>query len=303
MDSRLHTFLMVSKTKNYTRASEKLNLTQPAVYKQIQYLEKYYGVDLFKREDREIKLTHKGEIFLQYANQIINIHEELKEKLSEKDSNLVKHRIGATMTIGGHILPKIIYDYMDLNRDVNISLTVNNTNIILKKLLDREIVMALVEGSLDKTKFKYRKFKDDELVLVGPTKGPLSEIKELTIDELLKENIIVREKGSGTMEAIEAAFTSKGYSHDVLDNYMEINSINGIKNLVEEGLGLSILSKVSVEKEIGLKALRIIRIKDMSIVREFNFVYIYNKDIDFIDDFIEYSLGKKVLESDTYNPN
>lgn len=202
------------------------------------------------------------------------------------------------MTIGGYILPKIIYDYMELNGNINISLTVNNTNLILKKLLDREIVMALVEGSFDKTKFKYRKFKDDELVLAGPTKGPLSKIKELTIDELLKENLIVREKGSGTMEAIEAALVSKGYSHDVLDNFMEINSINGIKNLIEEGLGLSILSKESVEKEIGLKILRIIPIKDISIVREFNFVYIYNKDIKFIDDFIKYSLGKEVAEND-----
>lgn len=298
MDSRLHTFLIVSKTKNYTRASEKLNLSQPAVYKQIQYLERYYGVDLFRREGKELKLTHKGEVFLQYANQIINIHEELKEKLLEKDSFIEKYRIGATMTIGGHILPRIIYDYMELNKNVNIALTVNNTNIILKKLLDREVVMALVEGSFDKTKFKYKKFKDDLLVLVGPTKGPLSQIKELTIDELLKENLIVREKGSGTMEAIEAALVAKGYSHDVLDNYMEINSINGIKNLVEEGLGLSILSEESVKKEIGLKSLRIISIKDISIVREFNFVYIYNKDINFIDDFIEYSLRKEVLEND-----
>lgn len=298
MDSRLHTFLMVSKTKNYTRAAEKLNLTQPAVYKQIQYLERYYGVDLFIREGREIKLTDKGEIFLQYSNQIINIHEELKEKLIEKNSFLEKHRIGATMTIGGYIMPKIIYDYMELNKNMSISLTVNNTNLILKKLLDREIVMALVEGSFDKTKFKYRKFKDDELVLVGPTKGPLSKIKELTIDGLLKENFIVREKGSGTMEAIEAALVSKGYSHDVLDNNMEINSINGIKNLVEEGLGLSILSKESVKKEIGLKSLRIIPMKDISIVREFNFVYIYHKDINFIDDFIEYSLGKEGLKND-----
>lgn len=298
MDSRLYTFLMVDKTKNYTRAAENLNLTQPAVYKQIKYLENYYGVNLFIKDGRRLKLTDEGEILRNYAHQIINIHEELKEKLQEKDFSREKYRIGATMTIGAYILPRIIYKYMDLNNNIDISLTVNNTNMILQKLLDREISMAVIEGPFDKIKFKYKKFKDDELVLIGPTNGRLAEINKISIDELLKENFILREKFSGTREIIESLLISKGYSHDVLNNHMEINSINGIKTLVEEGVGLSILSKESVKREIDLKTLKIISIKDITIVRELNFVYIYDKDMDFIERFINFSLRKEVAEDD-----
>ena len=298
MDSRLYTFLMVDKTKNYTRAAENLNLTQPAVYKQIKYLENYYGVNLFIKEGRRLRLTDEGKILKEYSHQIINIHEELKEKLQEKDLTREKYRIGATMTIGPYILPRIIYKYMDLNNNIDISLTVNNTNIILQKLLDREISVGLIEGPFDKTKFKYKTFKDDELVLIGPTKGRLSEISEMSIDELLMENFILREKFSGTREIIESLLISKGYSHDVLSNHMEINSINGIKTLVEEGVGLSILSKESIKREIDLKTLKIIPIKDITIVRELNFVYIYDKDMDFIEEFINFSLRKEVAEDD-----
>ena len=298
MDSRLYTFLMVDKTKNYTRAAENLNLTQPAVYKQIKYLENYYGVNLFIKDGRRLRLTDEGKIFRTYAYQIINIHEELKEKLQEKDLTREKYRIGATMTIGAYILPKIIYKYMNLNNNIDISLTVNNTNIILQKLLDREISVGLIEGPFDKIKFKYKKFKDDELVLIGPTKGRLAEINEISIDKLLRENFILREKFSGTREIIESLLISKGYSHDVLNNHMEINSINGIKTLVEEGVGLSILSRESIKREIDLKTLKIIPIKDITIVRELNFVYIYDKDMDFIEEFINFSLRKEVAEDD-----
>lgn len=298
MDSRLYTFLMVDKTKNYTRAAENLNLTQPAVYKQIKFLENYYGVNLFIKDGRRLKLTDEGEVFRTYAHQIINIHEELKEKLQDKDLSREKYKVGATMTIGAYILPRIIYKYMDLNNNIDISLTVNNTNMILQKLLDREISMAVIEGPFDKTKFKYKKFKDDELVLIGPTNGRLAEKNKISIDELLKENFILREKFSGTREIIESLLISKGYSHDVLNNHMEINSINGIKTLVEEGVGLSILSKESVKREIDLKTLKIISIKDITIVRELNFVYIYDKDMDFIEKFINFSLRKEVAEDD-----
>lgn len=293
MDSRLHTFIMVAKTENYTRAAENLNLTQPAVYKQIQYLENYYGVKLFIREGRRLRLTDEGDLLLEYANQIINTHEELKGKLNQKNLSEKRYRIGATMTTGGYILPKIIYDYMKLNKNVNVALTVNNTNIILKKLLDREISIALIEGPFDKTRFKYRKFMDDELVLVGPTKGILANIDNIELNELLGQKLILREKASGTREIIEGLLIGKGYSHDVLNKHMEINSINGIKTLVEEGAGLSILSKESVEREIKLGTIKIIPIEDISIVREFNFVYIYDKDINFIEDFINFSIGKE----------
>lgn len=294
MDSRLYTFVMVAKIGNYTKAAESLNLTQPAVYKQIQYLEQYYNTLFFKKEGKKLVLTDEGELFLQYAKQIINLHENLKEKLNHKDINYKKYKIGATMTIGDYILPKVIYDYMERHKNINIILRVNNTNIILKKLLEREISLALIEGPFDKTKYKYRKFKDDELVLVAPTKGPLSKKESMTLEELLEQKLILREKVSGTRKIIEGALISKGYSDDVLNHHIEISSINGIKTLVKEGLGYTILSKESVKAEIIEESMKIIPIENISIVREFNFVYAYDESMEFIEDFMKFSLERVI---------
>lgn len=298
MDGRLYTFKMVTKTQNYTKAAENLNLTQPAVFKQIKYLEEYYGVNLFLKDGRKLQLTQEGKLLLQYAKQLINIHEEVKKRLNQKDIQGEKYSIGATMSIGGYILPRVIYYYMEANKNTTLSLTVSNTNIVLNKLLERDISLALIEGPFDKTKFKYKKYTDNELVLVGPTSGKLSNIEEITLDELLNTSLILREKGSGTRETIEAMLLNHGYSLNVLNNHIEISSINGIKTLVEEGLGLSILSRDTVKKEIDSKLLKIIPIQNIFLTREFNFVYTFDGDLDFINKFIDFS-----LDNIKQNPN
>ncbi|QUH21287.1 LysR family transcriptional regulator [Alkaliphilus sp. B6464] len=288
IDSRINTFITVAKTKNFTRAAEILNLTQPGVYQQIQYLENYYEVKFIKKEGRALKLTEEGEYFLQYAREIVNISAEMERNLRNGAPTIKRHNLAATMTIGGYVIPSILGDYKKDNPNINIALSVNNTNIILKKIIDREVELALIEGPFDKIKFKYKKFKDDELVLAVSSEHDFAKRESVNLNEVLIGNLLLREPGSGTREIFEGELISHGYSTDTISGCMEVGSISAIVSLVKANVGYTIISKEAIKKEISEGPIVIVPIDNFKMYRDFNFVYLYEKEIDFIDNFIEF---------------
>lgn len=288
IDQRIITFITVAKTKNFTRAAEILNITQPGVYQQIKYLESYYGVSFIKKEGRTLTLTEEGEFFLQYAREIVNISAEMERNLRDGAPNIKRHNIAATMTIGGYIIPPILGAYKKENPNVNITLSVKNTNVILKSIIDREIELAIIEGPFDKVKFKYKKFKDDELVLAVSPEHDFARKKSVDLDEILKGNLILREHGSGTREIFEGELVRRGYSTDTTSRCMEISSIRATISLVESNVGYTIISREAINKEVNEGTIVIVPIDNLTIDREFNFVYLYDKEIDFIDGFIDF---------------
>ncbi|SHK23601.1 LysR substrate-binding domain-containing protein [Tepidibacter formicigenes] len=197
------------------------------------------------------------------------------------------------MTVGEHVLPYVLGEYKNTYRNIDIRLSVNNTKVITEKLLNREIDLALIEGCFDKSKFNYKKLKDDELVLAVSSKNRFSKNKEVSLDEILNGNLILREKGSGTREIFENKLVELGYSLEKINVYMEIGSINAIKSLVESNLGYTVISKEAIKREVNLGVINIVPIKDVRIIREFNFVYLNDGFIDFIDDFINFCYTHK----------
>jgi len=288
IDPRIITFITVAKTKNFTRASEILNITQPGVYQQIQFLENHYGIKFIKKDGRSLKLTEEGELFLQYSKEIVNISEEMERNLKNGSPTIKRHNISATMTIGGYVIPSILGAYKTSNANINITLTVNNTNVILKKIMDREVELALIEGPFDKMKFKYKKFKNDELVLAVSSKHDFSNRQSVALNEVLKENLVLRERGSGTREIFEGELISHGYSIDTISGCMEVGSISAIVSLVESNVGYTIISREAIKKEVKQGSIVIVPIDNVTIDREFNFVYLYDKEIDFINNFMDF---------------
>ncbi len=290
MDIRLQTFITVAKIKSYTKASEILNITQPAVSQHIKYLEEYYGVTFIKKSGKSISLTEEGEILYKYAIELGRIYRNIEVEFRNKDSINKTYYIGASMTIGGYILPYILADYKNCYKSIDILLQVNNTEEILKKLLNRTIDIALIEGNFDKEKFRFVKYKDDELVLAVSSLHEFAERNSVNIDEVLRGKLILREKGSGTREILENKLIELGYELKDFKPYMELGSISAIKSLVETNLGYSIISKETVKKEIALGKIKVVPIKEFKILREFNFVYLKDSDEIFINNFISFCL-------------
>ena len=135
MDIRLETFITVAKIKSFTKASEILNITQPAVSQHIKFLEEYYGVIFIKKSGKTIKLTEEGKILYKYAIELDSIYRKLNTEFRNKDNINKTYYVGASMTIGGYILPYILAEYKNCYKNIDILLQVNNTEEIIRKII------------------------------------------------------------------------------------------------------------------------------------------------------------------------
>lgn len=288
IDIRLLTFITVAKTKSYTKSAEILNITQPAVSQHVRFLEEEYGVHLIKKYGRGFDLTEEGLTLFRYAEEIEALYRALEMKLKNKSGIIKTYNVGASMTIGGYVLPYILVKYKKIYENINMLLQVNNTEEILEKLLIGKLDFALVEGSFDKNKFMFKKLTDDELILAVSPEHDFAKRTEISIDEILSGNLILREKGSGTRKIFEDKLIDLQYKLNDLNTYMEIGSISAIKSLIEANLGYSIISRETIKKELRQGNIRAVYIKDLHIFREFNFVYINKELEEFIEEFLRF---------------
>lgn len=286
IDIRLLTFLTVAKTKNYTKAAEILNITQPAASQHIRFLEDEYGVNLIKKTGRGFSLTEEGLILFRYAEEIEALYRTLDMKLRNRLGIIRRYNLGASMTIGGYILPYILAEYKKSYPNINIMLQVNNTEEILEKLINGKVDFALIEGPFNRNKFRFKKFKDDELVLAVSKENNFAKQKEVSIGDILSGNLILREKGSGTREIFEDKIAELGYGPGDLNGCMEIGSISAIKSLIELNLGYSIISRETIRKELSRGTIVEVPIQGIRIFREFNFIYL--QEDEFINSFAKF---------------
>lgn len=292
IDPRLLSFLTVGRIKNFTRAAEMLNLTQPAVTKHIKSLEEQYGVSLISRKGRRIELTEEGNILFRYAQDIETMSAVVERKLKNNCEIEKRYYIGATLTIGEYILPPVLGEYKKNHPMTDIILQVHNTEEITKKLQNGEIDLGLVEGPFDRNKFIFKKIKDDELVLAASPKSKFAGVCSVKLEEVLKSRLILREEGSGTRRVLEDKLREIGFSPGDLQAYMNIGSIGAIKSLVESNLGYTVISKTAIKKEVQNGSLVIVPIENLQITREFNFIYTGDCPSDFVKDFITFLLAR-----------
>ncbi|HEX2927293.1 MAG TPA: LysR family transcriptional regulator [Ruminiclostridium sp.] len=289
IDYRINTFLAICKTMNFTKASEILNITQPAVTKHIRSLEEYYKAPLFRHKGRSTELTEEGKILYEYAKKI-EAQSLLVERRITNSLKIQKHyTIGATLTIGEYVLPSVLGRYKKLNSHIDVTMHVFNTEIISEMLINGEIDLGLVEGPFDMSKFCFEKFQDDELVFAVSPQNRFSERTEVRMEEILESKLILREDGSGTRKVLENKLLESGLKISSVRPFMEVGSIGAIKSLVELNLGCTIISKAAIQREIASGSIVVIPIKDIRILRTFNFIYLKESPKEFIDSFIEYA--------------
>lgn len=287
IDIKLETFITVAETKNFTKAANILNMTQPAISHHIRLLEEYYGVRLIEKKNKIMELTEPGKILYKYAEEIRRISKIAKGQISNAEGFIKRYSIGATLTIGGYVLPRIIGKYKISNKNTDILLRVENTETIVEMLYSGKINLGVIEGPFDRKKLSYEKLKDDELVLAVASSHPLAKRKAVALEEVLGERLILREKGSGTRRVFEDYLEEEGYNPKDINPYMEIGDITAIISLVESGLGVTVVSKEALKAYIKSKTIKAIAFKK-KVMREFNFIYLKDSQDEFIEDFISF---------------
>lgn len=273
LDYRVDTFLTLCEQMNYRKTAEILHISQPAVTQQIHFLENEYGQKLFEYENRRLVKTEAADILEKYARAAKLQEQNLRQKL--ENSPIHNLRIGATKTIGDYYLKEDIRRYLT-SSDHALTLIVDNTERLLHLLEENELDFAVVEGFFDKTSFDSILLRREPFVGICRKDHPFAG-REVTMEELLKETIIHREDGSGTRAILEQELSGYNESLQRFQRHICISSFNIILDLVKQGFGVSFVYNILADSD---PALAKFSIRDESVVREFNVVYLKYADME-----------------------
>ena len=289
-DHKLKVFCTVAEMKSFSKASEVIHLTQPAVSLQIQALEETFETKLFDRSSNTVTLTPAGEILYRYAKEILAQY-AAAERAVGGITGLVKGSItvGASTTIGNYLLPRVIAEFRKVHPKIKIHLLVGNTKRIIELLKGGVIDLGLVEGEVIRYKLATEKLISDELSLIIPLSHPWGKLSEVSILELLKVPFVFREEGSGTRQVIENYLAKHGISPQNMVCSAILGSTEAIKDAVENGIGVSIVSRWAVRKELARGALKTLKFKECEMLREFSLLFNRNSVSTYsVDTFFYY---------------
>ena len=279
LDYRILTFLKLCETMNYRITAEELNMTQPAVTQHIHYLEEEYECKLFIYNRKKLEKTNQAILLEEYARSAYYNEIYLKRKI--KSENKIKINIGATKTIGEFVIGEKIKKLVK-NEKYDISLTIDNTEKLIKLMELNKLDFILVEGIFNKDKYGYRLYKKDEFIGIC-SKNHKFNGKSIKFEELFEEDIIIREEGSGTRGIFEQFLSENSFSLEFFKKKITINNFNLIKELVSTNCGISFVynSVVNKNDEIGKFYFK------NKIEREFNYLYLKNTSAKELIDFFD----------------
>lgn len=247
LDPRWETFLVLCETMNYTRAAERLCLTQPAVTHHIHYLEDYYGCRLFSYEGKILRLTESG-VRLRELTRSMAYNSRKIESVMSASAPLCL-RVGASKTIGEYLIAPRIERFLRSQPDASFSLLVDNTQVLLQALEAGELDFVLVEGFFDRERYEAQLYRQESFFGVCPPGHRLAG-RSVPLDELAGERLIIREAGSGTRAIFEEALHRRNYTLQNFESLVTISDFSTIKSLVADGLGISFLYAPVVEQEL-----------------------------------------------------
>lgn len=274
MDTKLLTFIEVCRTRNFTNAAKNLNLTQPAVSQHIKLLEAEYDTKLFIRTDNELLLSDEGNIMLKYAKRIQSLYSDLERKIIDCKRYTRSLIIGITHTAESNLTPEILANFSLENSGTHIKIISDTIRKLYDKLNNYQIDLAIIEGKITNKKYSSIVLGSDTLCLVVSPLNQLAKKKIVTINDLKKENLIIRDAESGTTALFINELNKLDLSLNDFNVSMEIDNVSSIKDLVMKNLGVSILPRSACLKEIKEKSLISLPIENLNMVRETNLVYI-----------------------------
>lgn len=281
----LEIFVAVVKYKKMSEASKHLHISQPTISQAINDLESEYNVLLFNRLSKKLYITDAGKKLYSFAQNMLSLRDEMEKNMINISTDK-SISLGATMTVGRCVLVDIIKNFEAKYKNVKINVIIDNTVTIEQMLLNGEIDLALVEGSIKSGELLSKPIIPDSLVLVCHHTHPIANNTYIDIKELSNYSFILREKGSGTREVFEKHLKNNGVNIDIKWN------CHGSDSIIEAVLanqGLTVISKRLVESYVKSGELCIINIKDIYMDRYFSMVYHKTKYLPtYLTNFINY---------------
>lgn len=270
MDHQLDVFVRVAERQSFSRAAEELHLSQPAVTLQIQALERSFGARLFERSRPKVRLTPAGEILLHHARAMLQ-HSAQARRLIE---DLVQRAegplsIGASYTVGEYVLPHLLAPFRRSHPGVLPSVAITNTRSVAERVAQHAIDVGIIEGEVEDAGLLVTPLSEDRLVVIVPSGHCLASVREVPPEELAGETWLLREPGSGTRSAAERMLEATGITPK---ETIQLGSTQAIKESVEAGIGVSLVSRWAIRKELRLGTLAEVSIRGHVATRRFSVV-------------------------------
>ena len=271
-DRRLQVFYTVARLLSFTKAAETLHMTQPAVTFQVRQLEDHFNTRLFDRTHNKIVLTDAGQKVYFYAEKIFELNSEMEHSLralSEDTSGTLS--IGGSTTIAQYTFPTLLKGFREKYPELSIRICEANTEGIVAKVESSMIDLGIVEAPVSNQDLDVDIFRADELVLIMHPEHELAKREYVKPLDIINLPFITREEGSGTKLVIFDYFTKHNIEKNNINICMELGNSESVKGAVETGIGVSILSKTTIEKELQLKRLSYVPLNP-KLTRNFYFV-------------------------------
>jgi len=272
-DRRLQVFHTVARLLSFTKAAETLHMTQPAVTFQVRQLEEHFNTRLFDRTHNRISLTDAGKKVYEYSDRIFELYSEMENAVREMTGEISGAlTIGASTTIAEYMLPTLLGDFKEKYPEVTILLKVSNSDGIVSMVENNTIDLGVVESPVGNKNLVVETCRRDQLVAIVPPGHSLGGKGSVEFSELLEYPFICREEGSGTRDVINDYLHKLQYTSGALKIAMELGSPEAVKGAVEAGMGVSIVSRATIQKELRLSSLVELDL-DPPLYRPFSFVH------------------------------
>jgi DNA-binding transcriptional LysR family regulator len=263
--NHLAIFHAIAEEKSMTGAARRLLVSQPAISKQLRQLEKSLGVRLFNRQARGVRPTDAGSLLASYATRLFALATDAERAVGElRGLQRGRLRVGASTTVGVYLLPEVFVRFRAAHPGVQLQLEIASSDSLATRLLNGSLDIALTEGVIHHELLESAVIMEDQLVAIAPHDHPLTRKRNVTASILCREPFVVRETDSGTQSLVERTLAQRGLT---VNPVMSLGSTEAIKRAVASGVGVAIVSGLSVALEVQAKKLAILRCSDLIIRR------------------------------------
>ena len=288
---QLEIFVAISRTGSVSRAAEALSLSQSAMSTALSELERQFNLQLFDRVGKSLRINETGQQLLPRAVELLDRAKEI-ENLLQGHAGFGHMRIGATLTVGNYLATILVARFLQEHPESRIQLQVHNTSTIVQQIANYELDLGLIEGDCNHPDIEVQPWVADELVVFSAPSHPLAKQRKVSLEQLLQEDWILREKGSGTRETFDRAFHSH---HSKLKIRLELEHTEAIKRAVESGLGIGCISRLALKDAFRRGSLVPISTPNLDLSRFFYFLWHKQKyQTTGIREFLDFCKGLTV---------
>lgn len=273
VDPKLYSLIEVAESGSFTKAAAKLSLTQPAVSQHIRLIEEEMGARIFERSHNELRLTREGKLILRYARRVVALHHNLERDLKDEKERITSLTVGITHTAESSAIAEALAAYATTQDGLTVKVVTDSVKHLRSMLKNYELDFIIAEGRISGSSLTHLMLDTDCLMLIVAPNHPLARQAMVTIDQVKKENLILRSAGSNTRNLFRAQLESRNMSINDFNVVLEIDNIATIKDLIRRGFGVSVLARSACMDELKKKKLAALAIEDFSMMREINIVY------------------------------